>query len=210
MGLIAFTKNHSDHSNENGYQFEFFCDKCGNGYMSSFQASTLGVAAGLARAAGSLLGGVFGRAANASATVKDTFRGQGRDKAFEAAVAEAKPHFRQCSRCGKWVCPEHCWNAKRGLCEDCAPDLEEEAAAAQAQVAKEQVWEKARAADQTDGIDLAAPRVAACPHCGKKAGGGKFCEECGKPLAARVACPQCGKPCSGGSKFCPECGAKLG
>lgn len=209
MGLIAFTKNHSDHSNENGYQFEFFCDKCGNGHMSSFQASTLGVAAGLARAAGNLLGGIFGRAARASDEVKDTFRGQGRDKAFETAVNEAKPHFRQCSRCGKWVCPEHCWNAKRGLCEDCAPDLEEEAAAAQAQTAKEQVWEKARATDQTDGMDLSAPQVAFCPHCGKKGGGGKFCAECGKPMATRTACPQCAKPGAPGAKFCQECGAKM-
>jgi hypothetical protein len=29
MALIQFTKNHSDHSTDKGYQFEFFCDRCG-------------------------------------------------------------------------------------------------------------------------------------------------------------------------------------
>ncbi len=30
MALIQFTKNHTEHSTEKGYQFEFFCDRCGN------------------------------------------------------------------------------------------------------------------------------------------------------------------------------------
>jgi hypothetical protein len=67
MAMIAFTANHTDHSNQNGFQFEFHCDKCGNGFMSSFQANKLGVATELARAAGSIFGGVFGRAASAGA-----------------------------------------------------------------------------------------------------------------------------------------------
>ena len=36
MALIKFTKNHTDHSNDTGYQFEFFCDHCGNGYVEQF------------------------------------------------------------------------------------------------------------------------------------------------------------------------------
>src|SRR5205809_13617 len=39
MPLIQFTRNHSDHSTDKGYQFEFFCDRCGNGFMSEFKAS---------------------------------------------------------------------------------------------------------------------------------------------------------------------------
>jgi len=34
MALIQFTKNHSDHSTDKGYQFEFFCDRNGNGFMT--------------------------------------------------------------------------------------------------------------------------------------------------------------------------------
>ena len=106
---------------------------------------------------------------------------------FAAAVEECKQHFKHCTRCGHWVCPEACFNHKAGLCEDCAPDFESERAAAQAQAAREQVWQKASQTDQTGGMDLSAPRAAACPHCGKKGGGGKFCAECGKPLSAKVA-----------------------
>ena len=28
MPLIQFTHNHSDHSTDRGFQFEFLCDKC--------------------------------------------------------------------------------------------------------------------------------------------------------------------------------------
>jgi hypothetical protein len=44
-----------------------------------------------------------------------------RSSASERAVEEAKGHFRQCLRCGKWVCPDVCWNSEAGLCEECAP-----------------------------------------------------------------------------------------
>lgn len=43
MSAQAFTRNYTDHSNSDGYQFEFHCDKCGNGYRSSFKANRLGV-----------------------------------------------------------------------------------------------------------------------------------------------------------------------
>lgn len=42
MALIQFTKNHTDHSTDKGYQFEFFCDRCGNGFMSKFKPSVTG------------------------------------------------------------------------------------------------------------------------------------------------------------------------
>src|ERR1700748_2657809 len=38
-GMIFFTDNYQDRSTNDGYQFEFFCRRCGNGYRSSFQAS---------------------------------------------------------------------------------------------------------------------------------------------------------------------------
>jgi len=207
MALIAFTANYTDHSNETGYQFEFHCDHCHNGHMSSFQATKLGMAGGLLRAAGSLFGGVFGNVAAAGDQVKDALRGKARDDAYATAVEEAKKHFKQCSRCGKWVCPEKCWNGARGLCTGCAPDLQKEAAAIQAQVAVEQLEVKARASDQTEGLDTAAKQTAECPHCGAPAGSGKFCAECGKPLAGvDKFCGECGAKIKAGVKFCPECG----
>jgi hypothetical protein len=207
MGLIQFTRNYRDHSNEQGYQFEFFCDKCGNGFRSSFQANKLGMATSLLRAASSIFGGALGGAAQGADYMKNAFRGEGWDAAFTAAVAEAKPKFCQCTRCGKWVCPAVCWNEKRTLCEACAPDLAEEGSAVQARVATEQLEEKMRAVDQVKHVAVDAPALAACPHCNARVeGGGKFCLECGKPLAVQVTCAKCSAKYPAFGKFCPECG----
>ena len=37
----SFTRNYTDHSNAQGYQFEFHCDKCGSGFRSSAATSIL-------------------------------------------------------------------------------------------------------------------------------------------------------------------------
>ena len=46
MVTIQFTDNYSDLSSSQGFQFNFFCQKCGNGYMSTFRSYTMGTAAG--------------------------------------------------------------------------------------------------------------------------------------------------------------------
>lgn len=209
MATVAFTANNRDHSNDTGYQWEFLCDKCGNGVMTSFQASKMGMASGFLKAAGGLLGGRLSSLGHAGDQIKDTLRGKARDEAFAKAVEEGKKSFKQCSRCGHWVCPEHCWNHKAGLCESCAPDLEEEAAAARATAVKEQVWEKARNTNLVADVNIAQAAPATCPSCGAKAAGSKFCPECGKPLSAKVKCAQCGKEAQAGTKFCPDCGGKI-
>src|SRR6185295_12195850 len=143
MGAQAFTRNYVDHSNDTGYQFEFHCDKCGNGFRSTFHASALGVGSKIAKGLGSLFGGgSLWNAGVAADYAKDGLRGKAWDDAFQAAIEEIKPKFHQCTRCGQWVCPEVCWNAQRQLCEGCAPNLAEEAAAHQAQIASQQLAEK--------------------------------------------------------------------
>lgn len=208
----SFTKNYRDHSNDTGYQFEFCCDKCGNGHRSSFRTSAVGVAGKMFKAAGSLFGGnkLWG-AGRAADHLKDGLRGPAWDSAFEAAQGEMRPKFHQCTKCGQWVCPDVCWNEARGLCEGCAPDLGEHAASIQAHVAVDQLREKARATDQTQGADLSAPTLAQCPHCrARVAPGTRFCAECGKPTGAaaqKAFCTQCGGEKPASAKFCPGCGA---
>ena len=51
MVAIRFTGNYEDLSTDRGYQFKFFCEKCNNGYMSSFKTSTMGVLGSAARVA---------------------------------------------------------------------------------------------------------------------------------------------------------------
>ncbi len=139
MVAIPFTGNYEDLSTDRGFQFKFYCEKCRNGYMSSFQTSAVGVLGSAARAAGSLFGGFFGNVADSSYEVQRAVGGSAHDSALKDAVAEISPIFKQCTRCGQWVCKPICWNEKAGLCETCAPDLDEEMAAAQAEAAREQI-----------------------------------------------------------------------
>jgi membrane protease subunit (stomatin/prohibitin family) len=210
MASIPFTNNYTDLSSQRGFQFKFFCEKCGNGYVSTFQANRLGTVAAAANAAASLLGGILGRAAQSAESLQAMAAGPQHDAALDAAVREIAPKFKQCTRCGNWVCEPVCWNGKAGLCETCAPDLDEEIAAAQATAARDQVQEKARDVDYLKQRDLAQVAAAVCPACGAKTQGGKFCPECGASIAARRTCGQCGAEADGSPKFCPECGTPFG
>jgi len=124
MATVEFTGNYDDLSTDRGYQFKFYCEKCGNGYMSTFKSSKMGMAASAAEVAGSLFGGVFGKIGSSSYEVQRAVGGPAHDRALEAAVTEMKPKFKQCSRCGRWVCGEVCWNAEQNLCDGCAPKLD--------------------------------------------------------------------------------------
>ncbi|HET7841001.1 MAG TPA: zinc ribbon domain-containing protein [Terriglobia bacterium] len=209
MALIQFTKNHTDHSTDKGYQFEFFCDRCGNGFMTGFKASATGMATSALRAAGSLFGGLLSSASSSAYEIERAVQGPGHDKAFQEAVEEAKPNFRQCPKCARWACVTMCWNQKRGLCYDCAPSVETELAAAQAQATVQQIQDKVKQQDLTKDIDLTSEASALCPSCGARTKGAKFCPECGRPLHSKNQCPRCGTKVEAGSKFCPECGNKM-
>src|SRR5262245_17141717 len=218
MGLIQFVANYDDLSTDRGYQFKFYCDKCHNGHLSEFDASITGTAGSLLRAAGNLFGGVLGQAGNSAYEIQRAVGGKAHDDALRKAVEEAKVHFKQCTRCGRWVCPEVCWNQQRGLCEECAPDLREHAPAIQAQVGVEQAWEKAREQDQMRGFDIGAEASvgAACSKCQTTLlADAKFCAQCGTPAPQASAsgpkfCAQCGGALSAGARFCAGCGTAVG
>ncbi len=209
MGRVEFTGNYQDLSTDKGFQFKFYCEKCGNGFMSSFKMNKLGLAASAAEIASSFFGGVFSRAAHGAYEAQRAIGGKAHDEALQEAVDEIKPLFKQCTRCGKYICEKFCWNAKQQLCETCAPDIDEEVASAQMHAAQEQAVEKARTVDWMKGRDLERQSGAVCPKCGAKTQGGKFCPDCGESLIAKAACPACKVEINGTPKFCPECGGKL-
>lgn len=229
--MIQFVRNYDDLSTDRGYQFKFYCDKCGNGYMTRFQPSVIGTAGSLLRAAGDFFGGWASSAGNSAYDIQRSVGGKGHDEALEKAVEEGKTHFHQCSRCGRWVCPEVCWNASAGQCEECAPDYQEELASshahAKAEAARQQLNEKASQTDYASKIDMSADSVLSAPQrppaqsgrasatptcssCGAEVGRAKFCPECGTPTRPqRVTCPGCGHEPENPTKFCPECGVKM-
>lgn len=62
--MIFFTDNYQDRGTREGYQFEFFCRHCGNGYTSSFQHSAAGFGGRILRIGGDLVGGTVGQTAS--------------------------------------------------------------------------------------------------------------------------------------------------
>src|SRR5213083_2021342 len=103
MVAIRFTGNYEDLSTDRGYQFKFYCEKCGNGYMSTFKTSKMGIAASAAEVAGSLFGGLFGKVSDTAYQIQRAVGGPAHDSALKEAVEEIRPLFKQCTRCGQWV-----------------------------------------------------------------------------------------------------------
>ena len=232
MALIQFVRNFDDLSTDRGYQFKFYCDKCQNGYLSTFQPSVMGTAGSLLKAAGSMFGGAWvSGAGNSAYEVQRAVGGKAHDAAMSQAVQEGKARFHQCTRCGHWVCPEVCWNAQSNMCDACAPKLQEEMASAQAQAkaeaARNQLFDRARQTDYAGNIDMSAGSFLSAPpspwqtgsqatahpchKCGADVGNAKFCPECGAQAvaAAGSSCSRCGFQPQTPTKFCPECGNHL-
>ena len=210
---IEFAANYNDLCTSEGFQFEFKCNRCGSGYRTHFKASKLArVSQGLG-ILNSLFGGVFGGAQDVGDRVRSAQWEKAHDEAFTEAVKELRPEFIQCPRCHAWVCRKACWNTKKGLCKECAPDLGVEMAAAQASRSVEEVWAHAKMSEEDKKLAESNWReniVASCPQCEKPLKtNARFCPECGYNLKAQNACPKCNAKLSPGSKFCAECGARL-
>jgi hypothetical protein len=210
--MVFFTDNYRDCSTREGYQFEFFCRRCGNGYSSSFQHSVTGFGGRLLRMGGDVVGGGLGDKARDlgwdAEWMRDGVRGRTRDKSLAKAVEEMKPHFHQCHRCGQWVCGEICWNDERGLCTTCAPRLAQEIAGMQAAAQVQQLNQKIQQADWTADVNVTDIGTGMCPSCNSESGGGKYCQHCGSALAAATPdrhCTNCGSVL-GESLFCGGCG----
>ena len=220
--LHSFTRNYNDLSTDAGFQFEFYCDCCGNGFKSTFrESSTYGQrkksegVSNLASALGGFLGGKAGdlgwaveRGSDFLSSKLDSQSPEWRreqEQAFDEAQEEVRSQFRKCPACNKWVCPD-CWNEDEGLCTDCAPREASYVAQARNQAMRRNIDEAAETATVWQG--KIETRTTICPKCGKPAGTGKFCSNCGAPLGTQ-RCPNCGAEVPLGAKFCGECGAPM-
>lgn len=198
MALTKFVRNVEDISDDGGYKFRFRCDQCSDGYESQYVASS----ANLLKTALDVFSIFTNRigygARSAVENIDRGLRGKERDAAYERAVHEAMTHFKKCSACGKWVCPEHCWNDRIGMCEGCAPDAQEAAGKhAAARLAEEAVQHTAAGAPVS---------TVTCPSCGVQLRGtGKFCESCGVAVGQRK-CKQCQAEIGVSARFCGACG----
>jgi hypothetical protein len=192
MTAIQFTRNHSDHSTDKGYQFEFFCDRCGNGFKSEFKASMTGYATGAIRAAGSIFGGVFGRAGAGAYEIERAIQGPGHDR--HSGASGDQPQFASAEVHALGV-PDH-------LLEPAPWPLR----ARRARNRGRRRSPPRRSGEDRDGdltreldsAGAAAPRRAARPRA-------KFCLSAGPGRRTTW----CGTKFEAKSRFCPECGQKL-
>ena len=211
---MEFVNNYSDLSTDQGYQFEFYCNRCGSGYRTHFKPSITGAVSGAMDAANSLFGGFFGKAADLSERVQSASWEKAHDEAFQNAIEELKPDFIQCPRCSSWVCRRNCWNTQRGLCKNCAPDLGVEMSAAQSSRTVEEIWAHSKMAEEDrEMLQEKSWREgvrATCPNCeAPLAKNVKFCPECGANIKSATHCTECGVELQPGAKFCAECGTKV-
>jgi hypothetical protein len=210
---IKFVRNYSDLSTDKGYQFEFYCNRCGTGYRTRFKTSATGTVSQVLDAAGSLFGGLFQKTSDLTNRVHSAAWEKSHDNAFVEAVKEVEDDFIQCPRCQSWVCKDRCWNNSKGLCKDCAPDLGMEMSAAQASRSVEEVWAHAQMAEEDKKLGKENWKDvirASCPKCGcALEKNSKFCPECGEKLNSAKHCPECGEKLNPNAKFCMSCGKKL-
>lgn len=220
--LHSFTRNFNDLSTDAGFQFEFVCDCCGNGYKSTFESSSTygkkkkserfgSIASGL----GSFLGGkasdlgwALDRGSSVAGSRYENQSPQWRkeqEAAFDRAQEEVRPMFKKCPSCNKWVCAD-CWNEDEGLCTDCAPREAGYVAKMRNEAMRRNI--DAAAENATVWQGKIETRTTVCPQCGKPAGTGKFCNYCGAPLGTN-RCPNCGAQVALGLKFCGECGSPM-
>ena len=220
--LHSFTRNYNDLSSESGFQFEFFCDCCGNGYKSTFVESTTYGQRNKSERFGRMasgLGGLLGGKANdlgwalerGSDFINSKFSGDSpqwrkeQEEAFDKAQAEVRGQFKKCPACNSWVCND-CWNVDEGLCTNCAPREASYVAQARNRAMQRNIDEAAETATVWKGN--IENRTTVCPKCGQPSGSGKFCNNCGAPLSLNI-CKNCGATVAKGLKFCGECGSPM-
>lgn len=209
---VVFTSNYSDMSNDEGFQWDFHCDRCRTVYQSAFQQNYLSRGRGLLRVLRDLFGDRFHMLNKASSAADNYSNSWGssssstKDKAFAAALREVEPNFRLCGGCGSWMCARNCWNEQVGQCTGCSPLVQHEIARAQAAARGEQIQEAARRQDWAQQHDISTPARVLCPTCGSNTTGGRFCGACGTALDLRSGCHSCGHQIPVGSAFCSNCG----
>jgi membrane protease subunit (stomatin/prohibitin family) len=208
---LDFVRNYDDFSTERGFQFEFYCERCGTTFRTEFQALMTSAVSDLLGTASTIFGGIF--AGDVSERVRSSSWQQSHDQAFLAAVTEAKPEFFQCPHCRRWVCRKNCWNTKKRLCKECAPDPGVEMVSSQTRCSIEEFWSHAvtAEADIKPGAKKRRTAIrATCPNCEAALPPNvNFCPDCGMRIQSTLHCSECGASMNQGAKFCPDCGYKV-
>jgi hypothetical protein len=115
---------YSDMSNQSqGYfAFRFTCQHCYWQIETTPIRSTVATVSNIADIGIGLLGGLWGRAAEAGQKMYGSQWHNEQAEALQKSWAEIKDHFHICPKCSTTVC-NRCFNVRINLCTSCAPDL---------------------------------------------------------------------------------------
>jgi hypothetical protein len=216
------------------FAFRFTCQQCSWSIDTSPIRSKTATATNVLDIGVGLLGGFWGRAAEAGEMVYGSKYQQEHAEALQRAWQEIQHEFHYCPKCFRTVCMR-CFNTRLNLCVACAPDLKADAAAfvheKNVEEQRRQIEEQYEAprfnvaavpsAVTPDMLKGPAPgtgtapargplQQVACPLCRQPGIAGKFCQNCGARLPmVDLVCPHCSQPVEPTARFCPECGTKL-
>jgi hypothetical protein len=213
MSNTKFADNYRDLSEADGvdagFQFEFYCERCNDTWRTPFQPYRSGQASGWAQKAAGMFGGVLGGASTAIRGLAEAGFNSARDGAFKEAIEGAKGHFHRCAQCFQYNCAS-CFDKSKGLCYNCAPDVNVVIQTARAQGMVQGAAAQATSAGLSAGqkLDVKTEHQLVCPSCSAETHGAKFCPECGTKMNQKAACNACQAALEPGTKFCGECGAK--
>jgi hypothetical protein len=177
-----------------GFQFEFFCESCGDTWKTPFKPYRAGQATGLFRRFGylfnefakiSVVSEAIYRLSRAGGTSIEVTGSKAKTGALEEAQALAAQRYDKCSNCHTMVCA-NCFDESTRLCIKC---------------------DRAEGRGAAGGAVASASGAAVCPNCQTPSEGGRFCHECGFDMAStHKSCPSCSATMSRQARFCTDCG----
>ena len=176
-----------------GFQFEFFCESCGDTWKTPFKPYRAGQASGVFRRFGylfnefakiSVISEYIYRLGRAGGTSIEVTGAKAKTGALEEAQTMAAQRYEKCSNCRTMVCA-NCYDEATQRCLKC---------------------DRAEGMGSQSGTSASASSTV-CPNCQTPSQGGRFCHECGFDMAStHKSCPSCSATMSRQARFCTDCG----
>jgi Double zinc ribbon len=196
------------------FAFRFTCQICAWSIDTTPIRSKVSTATNVMDIGVGLLGGFWGRAAEAGEQIYGSKWHQEQAQALQKAWGQIQHEFHLCPKCHQTVCMR-CFNAKLNLCTRCAPDLKSDGASFQHELnidaQRKQIEANYRAPQfNTDAVPSAVEddmvRPPNQPLQQPQPAAALASLQGGYPR--QVMCPTCRRMGPPG-KFCEDCGTKL-
>lgn len=202
------------------FAFRFVCHQCYWQIDTRPIRSTVSTVSNIADIGIGLLGGFWGRAAEAGEKIYGSQWHQEQADALQKSWREVQQHFHYCPKCQETVC-SRCWNQTLGLCLRDAPDIKADGASFQHGLNVDAQRQQIQQGYEPPHFNVNAIPSAVTPDMvqGPRQPQIPPPQQLGAPAAmagfnapsvpgAIVNCPTCRTPGKAG-KFCQDCGTRL-